>query len=352
MSLSSFDGWSCPLPLQNYPTIVLGHGSGGKMMNDLIRHLFTTELGNDLLNQMGDSTLLPPLPPGRMAFTTDTFVVNPLFFPGGDIGELAVNGTVNDLAMSGARPLYLSAGFILEEGLPMETLARLVASMARACRQAGVMIVTGDTKVVNKGHGDGVYINTSGLGWVAEGIDIRPQNARPGDVILINGPLGDHGVAVLSVREGLQFDTVIESDTAPLNDLVAAMLATTTEIHCLRDLTRGGLSAALNELAAASQAGIELEESRVPLRPEVLAACEMLGLDPFYIANEGKLVAIVPERWTEAVLETMRKHPHGEQAAIIGRVVADHRGLVVAHTAIGGSRVVDLPAGELLPRIC
>jgi hydrogenase expression/formation protein HypE len=352
MSLPSFDGWSCPLPLQNYPTIVLGHGSGGKMMNDLIRHLFAAELGNNLLDQLGDSTLLPPFPTARLAFTTDSFVVNPLFFPGGDIGELAVNGTVNDLAMSGAKPLYLSAGFILEEGLPMETLARLVASMGRACRQAGVMIVAGDTKVVNKGHGDGVYINTTGLGWLAEGIDIRPQNARPGDVILVNGTLGDHGVAVLSVREGLQFDTVIESDTTPLNDLVEAMLATTPEIHCLRDLTRGGLAAALNELAAASRVGIEFEENRVPLRPEVATACEMLGLDPFYIANEGKLLAIVPEKWGEALLETMQKHPKGEKAAIIGRVVADHPGLVVAQTAIGGSRLVDLPAGELLPRIC
>lgn len=351
MSQPNFDGWICPLPLQNYPTIVMGHGSGGKMMNDLIRHLFASEFQNDLLGQMGDAAALD-LPPGKVAFTTDSFVVSPLFFPGGDIGELAVNGTVNDLAMRGANPLYLSAGFILEEGLPMETLGRVAASMSKACKAANVQIAAGDTKVVNKGHGDGIYINTTGIGLIPEGVDIAPQNARPGDVILVSGTLGDHGIAIMSVREGLQFDSAIESDTAPLNSLVNSMLAVTREIHCLRDATRGGLSAVLNELAEASKIGIEFEETKVPIRPEVASACEMLGLDPFYIANEGKLVAIVPEKWAEKILMAMRSSEFGRHAAIIGRVTADHPGLVVARTAIGASRVVDLPAGELLPRIC
>jgi len=354
MDTPTFDGWTCPMPLQNYPTIVMGHGAGGKMMNDLIRCLFASDFHNDLLAQSGDSATLdlPPLDGGRLAFTTDSFVVSPLFFPGGDIGELAVNGTVNDLAMSGARPLALSAGFILEEGLPMDTLGRISASMARACRAAGVQVVAGDTKVVNKGHGDGVYINTSGIGIISPGVDIAPQNARPGDAVLVSGTMGDHGMAIMSVREGLQFESEIKSDTAPLNGMVTGMLAVTTEIHCLRDATRGGLSAVLNELAGASNVGIEFEETKVPVRREVNAACEMLGLDPFYIANEGKLVAILPEKWAERILMTMRKSEYGKEAAIIGRVVDEHPGLVVARTAIGGSRVVDLPAGELLPRIC
>jgi hydrogenase expression/formation protein HypE len=351
MDIPSFDGWTCPLPLKNYPTIVMGHGAGGKMMNDLIRHLFASEFQNDLLGQLADSTAIDP-GSGRMAFSTDSFVVSPLFFPGGDIGELSVNGTVNDLAMSGAVPLYLSAGFILEEGLPMETLGRIATSMAHACQVAGVEIATGDTKVVNKGHGDGVYINTSGIGFIPEGVNIAPQNARPGDVVIVSGTMGDHGIAIMSVREGLQFESEIKSDTAPLNGLVAEMLAVTGEIHCLRDATRGGLSAVLNELAVASNVGIEFEEAKVPIRPEVNAACEMLGLDPFYIANEGKLVAFVPEAGAEMVLETMHQNEFGKEAAVIGRVVEMHPGMVVAKTAIGSSRVVDLPAGELLPRIC
>ncbi len=320
-------------------------------MNDLIRHLFAAELQIDLLGQMADSTVLP-LAGGRWAFTTDSFVVSPLFFPGGDIGELAVNGTVNDLVMSGARPLYLSAGFILEEGLPMEVLGQVTASMARACKRAGVQIATGDTKVVNKGHGDGIYINTSGIGLIAGDLAIAPDQARPGDAVIISGTQGDHGIAIMSVREGLKFETEIQSDTAPLNGLVEAMLEASRHIHCLRDATRGGLSAVLNELAAASRVGIEFEESRVPIRPEVNAACEMLGLDPLYIANEGKLVAILPENEAEKVLSAMHDHPLGRQAARIGHVVAEHAGRVVAKTVIGGSRMVDLPAGELLPRIC
>jgi hydrogenase expression/formation protein HypE len=351
MEIPSFDGWTCPLPLQNYPTIVMGHGSGGKMMNDLIRHLFAAEFENELLSQLADSTALE-LPPGRIAFSTDSFVVSPLIFPGGDIGELAVNGTVNDLAMSGARPLYLSAGFILEEGLAMETLGRIAASMAGACKRAGVQIATGDTKVVNRGHGDGIYINTTGIGIIPDDLQIGPDRARPGDAVLVSGTLGDHGMAIMSVREGLQFESQIRSDTAPLHGLVGAMLAVTRKVHCLRDATRGGLSAVLNELAVASKVGIEFEETKVPVKPAVNSACEMLGLDPLYIANEGKLVAFVPAEDAEAVLEAMQAHEFGRDAVRIGTVVAEHPGLVVAKTAIGGSRVVDLPAGELLPRIC
>ena len=347
-------GWTCPVPLRNYPTIVMGHGAGGKMMSDLIEHLFTPAFDNDWLGQMGDSTVLDLVPQpqaGKLAFTTDSFVVNPLFFPGGNIGELAVYGTVNDLAMRGARPLCLSAGFILEEGLPMETLGNVVMAMAAACKKAGVKVATGDTKVVQKGHGDGIYINTSGIGLIPAGIDIGPANARPGDAILVSGTMGDHGMAVMSVREGLTFQSEIQSDTAPLYGLVEAMQAA-GEIHCLRDATRGGLAAVLNELAIASKAGIEFDERQVPVHPAVNAACEMLGLDPFFVANEGKLVAIVPGEQAENILMAMRVHGCGKEAAIIGKVVEAHPRLVTARTSIGGQRVVDVPAGELLPRIC
>jgi len=350
---SRFDlaSWTCPIPLQHYSTIVMGHGSGGRMTADLIHHMFAPAFENDVLNQMGDSAVVS-INGSRLAVTTDSFVVSPLFFPGGDIGELAVNGTVNDLAMSGARPMFLSSGFILEEGLAMETLGRVVESAARACRKANVQMITGDTKVVNKGHGDGLYINTTGIGLIPQGINISPRNAQPGDAVILSGTLGDHGIAILSVREGLQFETEIRSDTAPLNGLVDAMLNITQDIHCLRDATRGGLSAVLNELASSSNVGIEFEEKKVPVKTAVRAACEMLGLDPFYIANEGKLVAIVPAARADDVLEAMRSHPYGKDAVRIGTVVASHPGLVVAKTGIGGSRVVDLPAGELLPRIC
>ena len=354
MDIPSFDGWTCPIPLKNYPTIVMGHGAGGKMMNDLIQHLFASDFHNDLLAQLGDSTAftIPSSSHQRFAFSTDSFVVSPLFFPGGDIGELAVNGTVNDIAMSGAVPLFLSAGFILEEGLEMETLGRISASMARACKQAGVQIAAGDTKVVNKGHGDGIYINTSGIGIIPAGVNIAPQNAKPGDAIIVSGSMGDHGIAIMSVREGLAFESQIQSDTAPLNGMIAEMLTTANNIHCLRDATRGGLSAVLNELAQASNVGIEFEETKVPVHPAVNAACEMLGLDPFYIANEGKLVAFVPAEEADNILEVMQKNEYGKEAAIIGCVVESHPGMVVAKTAIGSTRVVDLPAGELLPRIC
>lgn len=351
MTNPSFEGWTCPPALQNYPTIVMGHGAGGKMMNDLIRHLFASEFQNPLLGQLADAATIQ-MDARRLAFTTDTFVVSPLFFPGGDIGELAVNGTINDLAAAGAQPLYLSAGFILEEGLPMETLARITNSMAQASRRAAVQIAAGDTKVVNKGHGDGVYINTSGIGLIPESVHIGPERAKPGDVVIISGTIGDHGIAVMSVREGLNFQTEIKSDTAPLAEMVAGMLVAESRIHCLRDATRGGLGAVLNELAQASQVGIEFEESKVPLRTEVLAACEMLGLDPLFIANEGKMVAILPQESADSVLSAMRKYPCAREAAVIGRVVNEHAGMVLATTSIGGRRVVDLPAGELLPRIC
>jgi hydrogenase expression/formation protein HypE len=352
----NLSGWTCPLPLKNYPTIVMGHGSGGKMMSDLIRHMFLPLFENETLNQLGDSAVLEfPLDGSevlRMAFSTDSFVVSPLIFPGGDIGELAVNGTVNDLAMSGAQPLFLSAGFILEEGLPMETLGELTTSFSAACDAADVQVVTGDTKVVNKGYGDGLYINTTGIGMIPAGIRIGPKNAQPGDAIIVSGTVGDHGMAIMSVREGLEFETRIVSDTAPLNVLVEIMLAASNEIHCLRDATRGGLAAALNELAKSSQVGISFDEGKVPVRPAVKAACEMLGMDPFYVANEGKLVAIVNGELAEEILAAMHTHPLGQDAALIGQVVPDHPGMVLAKTSIGGSRVVDLPAGELLPRIC
>ena len=354
MTEANFDGWTCPIPLKNYPTIVMGHGAGGKMMNDLIAHLFAPLFNNDLLAQMGDSTALDmsALNGGRLAFSTDSFVVSPIIFPGGDIGDLAVNGTVNDIAMSGAKPLYLSAGFILEEGLAMDTLGQIAASMAHAARLAGVQVVTGDTKVVNKGHGDGIYINTSGFGTIPDGIDIAAKNARPDDVVIVSGTMGDHGMAIMSKREGLEFESQIVSDTAPLYEMIAEMLNVTKEIHCLRDATRGGLSAVLNELAGVSKVGIEFEETKVPVNPAVNAACEMLGLDPFYIANEGKLVAIVAPEVAEEVLSVMRANEFGKDSAIIGTVTEAHPKRVVAKTAIGGSRVVDLPAGELLPRIC
>jgi len=348
----NLSGWTCPAPLRNYPQVVMGHGSGGKMMADLIGHLFKPLLDNSLLGQMGDSTTFILEQGGRLAFTTDSFVISPIFFPGGSIGELAVNGTINDLAMSGAIPLYLSAAFILEEGLPMTDLGRIVSAFSAAAAAASVQVIAGDTKVVNKGHGDGLYITTTGIGLVPAGIEIAPHRAQPGDAILVSGTMGDHGVAIMSVREGLAFESPIVSDTAPLHGLVQAMITACPNIHCLRDATRGGLAAVLNELAGASRVGIEFGEGRIPVNPAVHGACEMLGLDPLHVANEGKLVAILPRADAEKVLAVMRAHPMGAQAAIIGEVVESHPGMVIARTAIGGTRIVDLPAGELLPRIC
>jgi len=347
----NFQGFVCPLPLRDYPTIVLGHGSGGRLSAELIQHLFLPLFDNPALAGLNDQAVLD-IGGLRLAFTTDSFVVKPLFFPGGDIGSLAVHGTINDLAVSGAQPLFLSAGFILEEGLPMDDLGRIATSMAQAVRAASVQLVTGDTKVVDKGSGDGVFINTAGIGLVPPGVDIRADRARPGDAILVSGTIGDHGMAIMSVREGLTFETELVSDSAALHTLVAALLAVTPDLHCLRDATRGGVAAVLNELAGQSRVGFELDENAIPVRPAVLAACEMLGIDPLYVANEGKLVAVVPPEHADAVLAAMRAHPLGRDAARIGTVVAEHPGMVVARTAIGGRRVVDMPLGEILPRIC
>ncbi|MCK6624311.1 MAG: hydrogenase expression/formation protein HypE [Anaerolineae bacterium] len=347
----NFEGWSCPLPLRDHPNIVLGHGGGGKLSAELIEHLFLPAFRNDTLQNLGDSSIVN-VNGARLAMSTDSFVVRPLFFPGGNIGELAVNGTINDISMSGARPLYLSAGFILEEGLPIETLGRIVDSMAAAAQAAGVVLVTGDTKVVDKGHGDGVYINTSGIGLVPDGIEIGPQRAKPGDVVILSGTIGDHGMAIMSVREGLEFETTIESDTAALNGLVAVMLAVSPTIHVLRDPTRGGVASSLNEIAQTSQVGIQIDETKLPVNPAVRSACELLGMDPIFVANEGKLLAIVPAGSAEAVFEAMRQHPLGRRAAIIGRVVEQHPGMLVARTGIGGARVIPMQIGEQLPRIC
>jgi hydrogenase expression/formation protein HypE len=347
--------WTCPLPLRDYPTIVMGHGSGGQMSFDLVRHMFLPLFDHDALARLGDSTVLESQVANqgsRFAISTDSFTVTPLFFPGGDIGTLAVHGTVNDLAMSGATPLWLTAGFILEEGLPMNDLGRIVTSMAAAAEVAGVAVVAGDTKVVERGHGDGVFVNTAGFGLVPGGVNIGPDMARPGDVILLSGTLGEHGVAVMSKREGLEFETVIESDTAALHTLVATMLSVTPNIHALRDPTRGGLASALNEIALSSNVGIAIEERALPVRPPVQAACEMLGLDPLYVANEGKLVAFVSPGEADAVLSAMQAHRLGAAAARIGQVVEEHPGMVTARTGIGGRRVVDMQVGELLPRIC
>jgi len=329
--------------------ILLAHGSGGKLMHDLIQS-FMPHLANPILEKMDDSAVFEAS--GKMAFTTDSYTVNPIFFPGGDIGKLAVCGTVNDLAMSGAKPLYLSLALIIEEGLPVADLKKIVASIAKTAAEAGVKIVTGDTKVVGKGGADKIFINTAGVGQVPEGVDISAANAKPGDKIILSGNIGDHGIAVMSQREGLKFNTPIPSDCAPLNGLVTNMLAVTKDIRCLRDPTRGGLAVTLNDFAEKSGAGITLEESKIPVAKAVLAACELLGLDPLHIANEGKLAAIVPAGKAEAVLNAMKRHKYGKNAVIIGEVTGEHAGRVVMKTALGASSIVDMPVGELLPRIC
>lgn len=350
------ESWTCPLPLRDYPNIVMGHGGGGKLGAELIEHLFLPafkQSATSELDVLGDAASFTITAPSRLAFSTDSFVVRPLFFPGGCIGDLAVHGTVNDLAMRGAKPLYLSVAFILEEGLPMSTLGEIVTAMGRAATEAGVQIITGDTKVVDKGHGDGVYINTAGVGVIPPNIDIAPQNARAGDVVIVSGTIGDHGMAIMSVREGLSFDTDIVSDSAALNDLVATLLsAEASAVHVLRDPTRGGVASALNEIAQASQIGIMLDEMKLPVRPAVKAACEMLGMDPLYIANEGKLIAIVAPEKADAILSTMRQHAHGQDARIIGEVVTEHPGMLTARTPLGALRIVDMQVGEQLPRIC
>lgn len=354
-------GAACPIPLADYPTVQLAHGGGGRLSQRLVEGMFVPAFANPALAELGDGAVLGPelasvltlAGGGRLAVSTDSFVVRPLFFPGGDIGSLAVHGTVNDVAMCGARPLAISAGFILEEGFPMEDLWRVVSSMRDASAAAGVPVVTGDTKVVDRGKGDGIYVNTTGIGWIPEGVEVSPRRARVGDKVLVNGGLAEHGIAIMSVREGLEFETAIESDSAALHGLVAELLDRLgSAVHVLRDPTRGGVASASNEIAAKAGVGIRLEESRLPIREEVRGACEILGFDPLYVANEGKLLAIVaPERADEA-LELMRSHELGREAAIVGEVVADAAARVVLRSRIGGLRVVDMLSGEQLPRIC
>ncbi len=350
--MNAITGLSCPIPISDYPQVLLAHGGGGRLSQMLIERMFLPAFDNPALDARHDGATLE-VGGARLAFSTDSYVVSPLEFPGGDIGVLAVHGTVNDLAMCGAQPLALSAGMILEEGLPMETLWRIAQSMQAAAARAGVPIVTGDTKVVNRGHGDGVFINTSGIGLIPPGVEITPTRARPGDVVLLSGPIAQHGIAILSVREGLEFETTITSDTAPLHGLVQAMLAAGgAHVHVLRDPTRGGVASALNEIAEAAQVGVSLVEASIPIQDEVRAACEILGFDPLYVANEGRALAIVAPEAADAVLDAMRKHEHGRAAVAIGSVTDAHPGRVFLRSRVGGRRVVDMLSGEQLPRIC
>lgn len=347
-----FSKWSCPLPLADYPSIVMGHGGGGKLGNELVEHLFLPAFRNPALENLGDAAVLD-LGGGRLAMSTDSFVVQPLFFPGGSIGDLAVNGTVNDLAVSGAIPGFLSASFILEEGFPLAQLAAIVEAMAGAAATAGVQIVTGDTKVVERGHGDGCYINTAGVGVLRAGITVGPHRAKPGDAIIVSGMIGDHGMAIMSVREGLEFESQIRSDCAALNGLIADVLdAVGTGVHAMRDPTRGGLASTLNEIANSSNVGIEIDERSMPVRMEVQSACELLGLDPVYVANEGKVVFFLAPEAADRALEALHAHPLGRNAARIGQVTAQHPKMLVARTQMGANRVIPTQIGEQLPRIC
>jgi len=331
-------------------TILLAHGSGGKLSHELVEKTFLPFLANPALNKLDDSAIFEAS--GRLAFTTDGYVVNPIFFPGGDIGKLAVCGTVNDLAMNGAKPLYLSLSAIIEEGFVLRELERIVQSIKKAAEEAGVSIIAGDTKVVNRGQADKLFITTSGVGIVPPGVDISGANARAGDKILLSGTIGDHGIAIMSQREGLKFSMTLKSDCAPLSKLVSQMLEVTSWIHCLRDPTRGGLATTLNELARQSNVGITIEETKIPVKEEVRAACELLGLDPIYVANEGKLVAVVDPAKADKILARMKKNRYGRDAAVIGEVTSQHPGKVVMKTRLGPSRIVDMLSGELLPRIC
>ncbi len=349
------EGVACPAPIPEDQRVILGHGSGGQLSNALMRDVLAPALAAASPGgPLNDAAVveLPGVAGARLAFTTDSFVVSPIRFPGGDIGELAVNGTVNDLAMMGAQPLAISLAYVIEEGLPLEELRLITASAAAAAARAGARIVTGDTKVVGRGAADGLFVNTAGIGLVPDGVSPSADRARPGDVVLLSGPIGLHGVAIMSVREGLEFEVEIASDTAALNGLVAAMLAVEPDVRVLRDPTRGGLSSALNEIAAASRVGMVLDEPAIPIPGPVRAACEFLGLDPLHVANEGKLVAIVPAACAEAVLAAMRAVPEGADAARIGEVVADHPGMVTIRTIVGSERIVDMLVGEQLPRIC
>lgn len=345
------DAFVCPIPIEQYPNVLLAHGGGGKLTQQLIQKMFLPDFDNSILRERHDGAVFD-LPASRLAFTTDSYVVQPLFFPGGDIGTLAVNGTVNDLAMCGARPLFLSVGFILEEGLEMDTLWRVVQSMKFAARQTGVQLVTGDTKVVNRGKGDGVFINTSGIGVIETSSVIRPASVQPGDAILLSGDIGRHGIAVMAVREGIEFESSISSDCADLSGIVLSLFTAGIEVHCLRDLTRGGLASALVEIAEAGRLHFEVEEAAIPLLEEVQGACEILGFDPLYVANEGRFVSFVPAREAERALQQLHMHPLGEQARIIGTVKKDNPGLVTMRSRIGATRIVDMLSGEQLPRIC
>lgn len=342
---------SCPVPISQYPHVLMAHGGGGKLMHRLLEDVFGKAFSNPILDSRHDSAQFT-VPPGRLAMTTDSYVVRPVFFPGGDIGSMAIHGTVNDLAMSGARPLYLSCGFIIEEGLPMETLWRVVCAMRDAAQKCGVQIVTGDTKVVDKGKGDGLFINTTGIGVIEHALSIAPTSVQPSDAVIVSGDLGRHGMAIMAVREGLQFETTIESDSAPVHGPVSALLAAGIEVHCLRDLTRGGLASALNEIAEAAGVRIDVEEKAIPVREDVHAACEMLGLDPLHVANEGRFVAFVAARDARRALEILKVHEVSANAAQIGSVGEKAAALVTLKSRIGVSRILDMPSGEQLPRIC
>ena len=341
----------CPAPIATRDTVLLGHGSGGKLSAELLRDVFLPAFANPVLDKLEDQAAIS-VGGARLAFTTDSFVVKPLFFRGGDIGSLAVHGTVNDLAVGGARPLYLSAAFILEEGFAMEALRRIVESMSEAARAAGVQIVAGDTKVVERASGDGVYITTTGIGLMREGLSLSASSARAGDAVILSGSLGDHGIAVLSEREGLELGTEVRSDSAALHTLVDAMLDASLRIRAMRDPTRGGLASTLNEIAAQSRVGIEIDERAIRVNDAVRGACELLGFDPLYVANEGKLAAVVEREAAEAVVEAMRRHPLGREAAIVGTITGAHPGMVTMRTAFGTTRIVDMLAGDQLPRIC
>jgi hydrogenase expression/formation protein HypE len=343
----------CPLPHQHSETVVIGHGSGGQMTSDLIKHIFHSQLGNSFLAEGNDAARVSlDQMDGQIAISTDSHVVSPLFFPGGDIGRLAVCGTVNDVSMLGAQPLFLTAGFIIEEGFAMEQLQLIIHSMAQACQEAGVEIIAGDTKVVEKGNADGLFITTTGFGLTPSHLQIGGQYAQPGDAVIVSGSLGDHGIAVLQARGELGFDSKITSDVAPLNNLLQGLLAEIPEVHVLRDPTRGGLATTLKEIACQSNVSIRLEEDAIPVRQDVQSACEMLGFDPLYIANEGKVIVILPDKFSSKALEIMRHFPYGSMATRIGSVYQEHPGLVLLNTAFGSTRILDMLSGELLPRIC
>ncbi len=344
-------GFICPIPKSEYDKILLAHGGGGSLSHQLISKMFLPQFDNELLNAQHDSAIFT-VGKNKFAFTTDSYVIQPIFFPGGDIGELAVNGTINDLAVSGAKPLYITTAFIIEEGLPIDNLWKIVLSMKEAAKKAGVLIVTGDTKVVERGKGDKIFINTSGIGIVEEGIDISPKNCREGDVIIINGSIADHGIAIMSARERLAFETEIISDTAPLNDLIRSVLSASKNVHVMRDPTRGGVASTLKEIAMTAQMGIEIDEAKIPIKEEVKGACEILGFDPLYIANEGKVIIFAAKEDEKKILSVMRAHQFGKESIVIGKVVKEHPGTVVMKTIIGSTRVVEMITGEQLPRIC